>query len=84
MLFIRIDDVRFLVDDRVKWIATMKLGSCAVVRKVFGGLFNVEDAILAVDFAIEDTINDRSIDHAFWFAYGNRREKTISESISRD
>lgn len=67
MLFVRIDDMRFLVDDGVKWIATVELGSSGVVGKVFGRLFNVKDAILAVDFAIEDTVNDRSIDHTFRF-----------------
>ena len=68
MLFVRIDDMCFLVDDGVKWIATMRLGSCGVIGKVFGCLFDVVDAILAVDFSVEDSVNDRSIHHTLWFA----------------
>jgi hypothetical protein len=76
----------FLVDDGVKWIATMRLGSCSVIVEVFGCLFDVVDAILAVDFTIEDSINNRSVHHTLWFSLGNqgRKRPLASQLVGTD
>lgn len=84
MLFIRIDDMGFLVNDGVKWIAATGVAVCRIVNKIFAGFFNIEHAIFAVNLAVKDSIDDRSENQTLRFAWGIRKSmtETIRELIS--
>lgn len=85
MLFVRIDDVSFLVDDGVKLISAANVAVCRVVLKIFAGFFDVENAILTVNLAVKDSVDDRSKNQTLGFAWGIRkvRQRPLASQLGR-
>ena len=75
MVFVRIDDVLFLVDDRVEIVSQISVAADAAATKVLGRLFHVENTVLTVNLAVKHAINDRSVGVAGRIIYSKTKNK---------